>query len=300
VLVVLPEVGWLVLVPDDWLLLVPWFIVEDEFTSVDVWFAVAELLVVLLPLPMFTPGLIVAPAFTSEFATPTFAFTPRFGFTFNVEPDVVEPAVEPVPGVPLLEVPDVPLPEVPDVPLPDVPDVEPDVLPEPLSEPLELPPRPLVVPVVLPEPMPVPEPMLPVEPAVPPVVEPEVEPVLDPPVAPFKAPPAEPAVEPVVDPPLAVAESSMQSWWTGLAECSLALPVSLFASLPAFGWFSVLHGTFAVVEVLVAFVLGDCEVAFAVLPARFAVPVVLFVADVVADCEPRAVEDLVVSVVDWA
>jgi hypothetical protein len=29
--------------------------------------------------------------------------------------------------------------------------------------------------------------------------------------------------------------SGMQSWWTGLAECSLAWPVLLSASLPAFG-----------------------------------------------------------------
>ena len=47
-----------------------------------------------------------------------------------------------------------------------------------------------------------------------------------------------PVVEPVVPevvPPVVV-ESSMQSLCTGLAECSFAFPVSLFASLPAFGF----------------------------------------------------------------
>jgi hypothetical protein len=36
-------------------------------------------------------------------------------------------------------------------------------------------------------------------------------------------------------------ESGMQSMWTGLDELSLALPVDLSASLPAFGWFRLLH-----------------------------------------------------------
>jgi len=49
-------------------------------------------------------------------------------------------------------------------------------------------------------------------------------------------PDVEPVFEPLVLPPLAVVESSMQSLCTGLAECSFALPVSLFASLPAFGF----------------------------------------------------------------
>ena len=39
----------------------------------------------------------------------------------------------------------------------------------------------------------------------------------------------------------------MQSWCTGLDECSFALPVSLFASLPAFGWSSLHSGLAAVV-----------------------------------------------------
>ena len=33
-----------------------------------------------------------------------------------------------------------------------------------------------------------------------------------------------------------------QSWCTGLAECSLASPVDLLASLPAFGFLNELHG----------------------------------------------------------
>jgi hypothetical protein len=49
-----------------------------------------------------------------------------------------------------------------------------------------------------------------------------------------------PAVpEPVVDP--AAWLSWMQSMCTGLAERSLAMPVDLSASLPAFGWLSSLH-----------------------------------------------------------
>lgn len=184
-------------VRDDWVVLLPWFSVEDEFTSVDDWLAVAELLVVLLPLPTFTPGLIVAPAFTSELDTPTFAFRSRFGFTFNVAPEVVELDGEvelevlPVDGSVLLPVEDdVPEPEM--VPL-VVPEVVPVVLPE--LVPVELP---ELVPVLEPEPMPVPEPIVP-------VVD---EPV---PVAPFSAPPAALLVavpELVVPVVPAVAESS--------------------------------------------------------------------------------------------
>jgi energy-converting hydrogenase Eha subunit C len=48
----------------------------------------------------------------------------------------------------------------------------------------------------------------------------------------------------VVPTPLA-AESGMQSWCTGLLECSPALPVVLSACLPAFGWLRLLHSGFA-------------------------------------------------------
>ena len=47
------------LVVDAWPLEAPWLILDVEFTSVDVWFAEVELLVVLLPLPMFTPSLLL-------------------------------------------------------------------------------------------------------------------------------------------------------------------------------------------------------------------------------------------------
>ena len=94
--------------------------------------------------------------------------------------------------------------------------------------------------------------------------------------------------------------------WTGLAECSFALPVDLFASLPAFGWLSELQGTlpvvfalFEVAEVVVGLLAevvdevdGDC-VAF---------EVVDFVVDG-ADCVARVVDlftSVVALVVDWA
>ena len=66
-------------VVDDWPLEAPWLIFAVEFTSVDDWLAEAELDVVLLPLPTFTPGLTFAPRFTSELLTPTFASTPTLG-----------------------------------------------------------------------------------------------------------------------------------------------------------------------------------------------------------------------------
>ena len=236
--VVLLDVGWFVPLVEVCELLVPWFIVDVEPMSVDDWFALTELLVLLLPLPTFTPGLMFAPAFTSELATPTFAFTPTFGFTFSeLEVDDVEGDVELVePEVPLVE-PEVPLVE-------PVPRVE---LPEPLSEPLVLP---FVVPVVEPVPLrePLVEPVDPVEPIVPldvvlplvprvPVefVEPLVVPLTPP--APTVLPDVpDDVVDPVALPPVVVESSSMQSLCTGLAECSLALPVSLCASLPAFGF----------------------------------------------------------------
>ncbi|MBM4439613.1 MAG: hypothetical protein FJ027_04265 [Candidatus Rokubacteria bacterium] len=70
-------------VADDWVDVAPWFIVDDEFTSVDDWLALTPLDTLWSPLPTFTPGLMFAPALTSVFDTPTFAFTPTFGFTFT-------------------------------------------------------------------------------------------------------------------------------------------------------------------------------------------------------------------------
>jgi hypothetical protein len=88
-------------VDEDWFCVTPWFIVEDEFTSVDDWFAVTALLVVWLPgwptaapgcVFTFTPGLMFAPAFTSLLPMPTFAPTPTFGLTLvDVPPLEAEP-----------------------------------------------------------------------------------------------------------------------------------------------------------------------------------------------------------------
>jgi len=121
-----------VLLPDveDWPVLVPWFIVEVEFVLVADWLALTPLVTDWLPLPMLTPGLTLAPRFTSVLLMPTFASTPTFGFTLSEE------LLAPVEGV----VPEVEL-ELP-VPLVDPEDVEPE------SEPLALPE--LVPPVVPP------------------------------------------------------------------------------------------------------------------------------------------------------
>jgi hypothetical protein len=146
--------GWLV--PEDEVceLLVPWFMVDVDPISVVDWFALTELFVEFLPLPTFKPGRMFAPAFTSELATPTLAFTPTFGFTLSDElegvleplvlPEVPEPLVLPVPEP--LVLPEVPEPLVLPVPEPldDVP-----LVPLPLNEPLVLPLR-FVVPEVLP------------------------------------------------------------------------------------------------------------------------------------------------------
>ena len=71
-------------VVEPWLLVVPWFMVDELFTSVDVWFALVELFTLRSPVPVFTPGLMLAEAFTSVLLMPTFASTATFGFTFNV------------------------------------------------------------------------------------------------------------------------------------------------------------------------------------------------------------------------
>jgi hypothetical protein len=82
-------------VVDDCVVEAPWFSVEVEPTSVDDWLADTELFTDWLPLPVLTPGLIFAPAFTSELAIPTFASTPTFGFTFVA----LLPESEPLPEV---------------------------------------------------------------------------------------------------------------------------------------------------------------------------------------------------------
>lgn len=118
---VVPEVLPDVLAPDDWFVLVPWFMVEDEPMSVEDWFALTPLSTVWLPLPMLTPGLTLAPRFTSVLLTPTFASTPTFGLTLSEELLLVDEGDDVLPlvaGAELLE------------PL----EVEPDVLPEMLPE----------------------------------------------------------------------------------------------------------------------------------------------------------------------
>ena len=81
--------------PDDWLVCAPWFIVDDGLVVVALWFAEVLLETFWSPVPMFTPGLMLALAFTSVLLMPTFASTPTLGLTFTPpEGAVVEP-VEP-------------------------------------------------------------------------------------------------------------------------------------------------------------------------------------------------------------
>ena len=78
-------------VVDDWLLVVPWFIVDELFTSVEVWLAFELLFTDRSPLrPRLTPGLMFAAAFTSVLLMPTLASTETFGFTESMLPDVDE------------------------------------------------------------------------------------------------------------------------------------------------------------------------------------------------------------------
>jgi hypothetical protein len=77
-------------------------------------------------------------------------------------------------------------------------------------------------------------------------------------------------VVPLVTPDVVLAWlSGMQSWWTGLEECSFAFPVSLFASLPAFGLFSELQrGLVAVLAVVVCARTGDVPMTAAAMRLR--------------------------------
>src|SRR3954470_6743091 len=56
---------------------------EDGLVVVALWFADTPLDVFWSPVPMFTPGLMLAPALTSVLLMPTFASTPTLGFTFT-------------------------------------------------------------------------------------------------------------------------------------------------------------------------------------------------------------------------
>jgi hypothetical protein len=212
---VLPEVDEPEVV--DWLVLVPWFIVEVEPMSVADWFALTPLCTDWLPLPMFTPGLTFAPRFTSVLLTPTFASTPTFGFTLSERLLVEE--VEGEAEDELLDEGD-----ADDELLDDGAAVEPGEI-EPLeAEPLTLPEDELPVPVALRGP-------LALLPYVPVLSAPRVLPI-----APFSVSPVVAEGEDGVVVVLALELVSLQSIWTGLAECSLAAPVSLSASLPALGF----------------------------------------------------------------
>jgi len=233
------------------------------------------------PMPPLVPELLVPPALVPPTLPP------------DVLPDVRPEVPEVLDGLVLDEV----LPEddglVDDVPLDDVPR---EVVPLPLTLPellrLELPEVYPDVPVLDPVLFVVPE--APIPPLVP-LVLPEVVPPVELPevVPPRLLPEVLLPVEPVV--PVVEAESSMQSMWTGLFECSLALPVSLFASLPAFGWFRLLQvGLLPVVLVLelegeVPDVLLDVEgdVAEVLLPCEREV---LLVAEPLRDADEALVE----------
>ena len=64
------------------------------------------------------------------------------------------------------------------------------------------------------------------------------------PIAPFRVSPVVAVEEPLV-PPVVEAVVSLQSMWTGLAECSFAAPVLLSASFPALGFLNELQSGLA-------------------------------------------------------
>jgi hypothetical protein len=76
---------------DDCVDVAPWVIVDEEFMSVEAWFADTPLVTLWLPVPKLMPGLMLAAALTSVLLTPTFAFTSTLGFTLSVPrpPDVL-------------------------------------------------------------------------------------------------------------------------------------------------------------------------------------------------------------------
>jgi hypothetical protein len=69
---------------DDWFDVAPWVVLDEEFTSVELWLAETPLVTLWSPLPILMPGLMLAPALISVLLMPTFAFTPTFGFTLSV------------------------------------------------------------------------------------------------------------------------------------------------------------------------------------------------------------------------
>ena len=118
--------------PLDWLVVVDCEVEELGLVRVDCCSALAPLVTLCEPLPMFTPGLTSAPMFAFELLTPTFASTPTFGFTLRlrVPDDVLSVPLDDVPDALgleddlLLEAPEVP--ELSEVPELVVPLAEPD------------------------------------------------------------------------------------------------------------------------------------------------------------------------------
>jgi hypothetical protein len=242
------------LVPEvvDWFVLAPWFIVEVEPMSVADWFALTPLVTDWLPLPMFTPGLTLAPRFTSVLLIPTFASTPTFGFTLSEELLVLEGAeLELGVGEVKLLGPPVGADEVEPMPEPlALPVLEPLALPELVAP--EVPLLRVLVPVVPVRSLP-PEAaeLLVVPPApaafVPKVPERSLPLALGLPMAPFMAPLVVGVEAPVVLDEVEAVVSS-QSICTGLEECSFASPVRLSASLPALGFLNELQSGFAILS----------------------------------------------------
>jgi len=182
------------------------------------WFALTPLVTDWLPLPIFTPGLMFAPRFTSVLLMFAFASTPTFGFTLS--DGLNDVPLELVLGVVLeLVLGEVLLELVPGDVLDGLPIVLLEVEAEPLSAPLEVEAEPLIE-------------LLWFELAVPMSFVGLAELVM----------PLELVLPLAVLPVPRLVESWMQSWWTGLAECSRASPVSLLASLPALGLLKLLHG----------------------------------------------------------
>jgi hypothetical protein len=116
--------------PDDWLVCAPWFMVEDGLVVVALWLADVLLETFWSPEPMFTPGLMLAPALTSVLLMPTLASTPTFGLTFTPpEGNVLELELEGLEEPPAAE--GELLPEAEGALPPVV--LEPEVLPEPVD-----------------------------------------------------------------------------------------------------------------------------------------------------------------------
>jgi hypothetical protein len=208
----------------------PWFIVELELMSVDRWLAETPLATAWPPPPTFTPGLTFAPRLTSLLLMPTLAPTPTFGFTLSDEDLPLDAAL--VDGLFADGVPEAEGRRGAELD-PDADDWVPvadwfRVDEEFTSRAVWFAVTPLVTDWLA----------------------------------------GADAVEPVAPEEVVAAASGMQSICTGLFEFSLACPVVLSASLPAFGWFSSLHrglafGVVLVVPMVLVVVGVCCVLSFA-------------------------------------